>query len=156
MAGKKRVDARAGVAAAVALSAHWYAGLLGVQVGDAARLSEQVLKGFRYASVERLQEKLALTAEEVSQLVMIPQRTLARRKVEGKLAAEESDRVLRVARVFGRAVELFDGDEDAARKWLRTKNRALGEEEPLALARTDIGSREVEALIGRIAHGVVS
>ena len=84
----------------------------------------------------------------------IPARTLARRKVEGRLHPEESDRVLRAARVLGRALELFEGDAAAAREWLRTPQVALGGERPLSIIGTDLGVREIENLIGRIEHGV--
>jgi uncharacterized protein (DUF2384 family) len=38
--------------------------------------------------------------------------------------------------------------------WLRSPNRALGGESPLALSKTEVGAREVENLIGRLEHGV--
>ena len=103
-----------------------------------------------------IKERLEVTAEELGRIVLIAPRTLARRKSEGRLLAEESDRLLRAARILGRAIELFEGDEAAARRWLKTKNRALGDHEPLEVARTDVGAREVETLIGRLEHGVVS
>jgi putative toxin-antitoxin system antitoxin component (TIGR02293 family) len=49
----------------------------------------------------------------------------------------------------------FEGSLEEARSWLRTPNRALGEASPLEFATTDVGTREVEQLIGRLEHGVV-
>ena len=79
-----------------------------------------------------------------------------RRKKSAKPSLEESERLMRLGRVFEQAVALHDGDQDAAREWLETPIAALGDERPLDLAQTDLGAREVEDLIGRIAHGVVS
>jgi putative toxin-antitoxin system antitoxin component (TIGR02293 family) len=51
---------------------------------------------------------------------------------------------------------LFEGDRDAAVEWLTTPQTALGDRVPLDLARTEIGAREVERLVGRLDHGVFS
>lgn len=48
------------------------------------------------------------------------------------------------------------GDEEKAVEWLQTPNRALGGERPLDQLDTDVGAREVEDLLGRIAYGVYS
>ena len=88
--------------------------------------------------------------------VNIPRRTLTRRKREGVFAPDESDRLLRAARVFGRTLELFDGDRDRALDWLTTPQPGLGGAIPLQMARTDVGAREVERLVGRLEQGVFS
>ena len=49
-----------------------------------------------------------------------------------------------------------EGDYQGAREWLETPIPALANQRPLDLARTEPGAREVEDLIGRIEHGVVS
>jgi putative toxin-antitoxin system antitoxin component (TIGR02293 family) len=49
---------------------------------------------------------------------------------------------------------LFEGDRDAAADWLTRPQPALGGAVPLELAKTGLGTREVEALIGRLEHGV--
>jgi putative toxin-antitoxin system antitoxin component (TIGR02293 family) len=62
--------------------------------------------------------------------------------------------LLRLSLVFEKAVNLFEGDTDAARAWLGRPNKALGGETPLSAVETEIGAREVEDLIGRLEHGV--
>ena len=81
-------------------------------------------------------------------------RTLARRKSKGKLSPDESERLLRLSRVFELAVDLFEGDNAAALRWLTSPRKALEGNTPLAYARTEVGAREVENLIGRMEHGV--
>ena len=115
-----------------------------------------VAEGFAYDAIERLRAVIGLTLEEVSACVAVPLRTLARRKSEGRLDRHESDRVLRAARLFKAALGLFEGNADAARAWFHAPQRALGGQSPLLLASTDAGAREVEALIGRLEHGVSS
>ena len=58
--------------------------------------------------------------------------------------------------VFGRALELFEGDARVAERWLSSPKRALGGAVPYELAKTEAGVREVEGLIGRLEHGVFS
>ena len=59
-------------------------------------------------------------------------------------------------RVLAKALRLFEGDARAAHEWLLTPAPALAGELPLRLARTARGSREVEALIDRLEHGVLT
>jgi putative toxin-antitoxin system antitoxin component (TIGR02293 family) len=76
--------------------------------------------------------------------------------VEGRLKADESDRLLRLARVFGSALDLFNGNREAAVLWLTDINIALGGVAPLEFARTQLGADEVENLAGRIQYGIFS
>jgi putative toxin-antitoxin system antitoxin component (TIGR02293 family) len=110
--------------------------------------------GLPYEALERLRAILDLPASRVADLLRIPLRTLARRKEANHLQPDESDRLLRLARLVGLALDLFDGDEGGARSWLTSGNVALGGRTPLALATTDVGAREIERLIGRLEHGI--
>ena len=62
----------------------------------------------------------------------------------------------RAERVFGKAQKLFEGDARAAERWLSSPKAGLGGAVPSELAETEAGAREVEALIGRLEHGVFS
>jgi putative toxin-antitoxin system antitoxin component (TIGR02293 family) len=137
-------------------SGHPYLLLLGLDPVDTPRLVEWVEEGFSFGELERLRRNMGLSREEISELVQIRPRTLDRRKREGRLHPEESDRLLRASRVFGRAIALFEGDVEGALRWLSSSQRALGGAVPLEMARTEIGAREVEGLIGRLEHGVFS
>jgi putative toxin-antitoxin system antitoxin component (TIGR02293 family) len=80
---------------------------------------------------------------------------MARRKEERRLSASESDRLYRLARIAARAEEVLGASEEA-RRWLVAPNRALGSVAPLSLLDTDEGARQVEAILGRLEHGVFS
>ena len=131
-----------------------HAALLGIAGADSLQLVKSVEGGLPYSAVTSFLGRTKLSAQELSELVAVPARTLQRRRVQGRLAADESDRLLRVSRVFGKAAELFEGDVDASIQWLRTPAKALRGERPIAFARTDAGAREVEALIDRLERGV--
>ena len=128
--------------------------LLGLHVLDTPELLGAIEKGFAYQAFLSFQRNTALPVESVMILMNIPRRTLTRRKQEGRFTRDESDRLVRASRVFGKALELFEGSVDGASNWLRTPQRGLGGATPLALSQTDAGSREVERLLGRLQHGV--
>jgi len=133
-----------------------YVELLGLRASDTPHLLERVEEGFPFGALERFQQTIELSTTEVAELVQMKPRTLSRRKAEGRLKPDESDRLVRAARVVGRALDLFEGDVHAAWQWLSTSQLALGGVEPLSLARTEVGAREVEDLIGRLEEGVFS
>ena len=54
-----------------------------------------------------------------------------------------------------RAIEVL-GDEKTAQYWLTTPKKALGGNTPRKVARTKVGLESVNALLGRIEHGVFS
>jgi putative toxin-antitoxin system antitoxin component (TIGR02293 family) len=133
---------------------HAYVVLLGMETFDPPALFQALRKGFAYRTFEHFSRNSALPAEQVMALIEVPRRTLTRRKRDGRFLPGESDRLLRASRLFGRALELFEGDREAATEWLKTAQPALGGKAPLDLARTDVGALEVERLIGRLEYGV--
>jgi putative toxin-antitoxin system antitoxin component (TIGR02293 family) len=122
---------------------------------DVDQLRETVKAGLPYASFEALISKYGLGREEAAAALHLPQRTIARRKKEQKLQADESDKLLRLARVTAQAAVTL-GSEEKAVRWLRRPNRALGNQAPLDLVDSDIGTRQVEEVLGRIEHGNIS
>lgn len=135
---------------------HLYVSLLGLRDSDPIEILKTVKRGLKYQALERFQKNTRFTTAELADLVAIKMRTLHRRKEEGRLEPDESDRLVRLSRVFAKALELFEGDAEAARRWFHAPAKALGGEQPIALAGTDLGSREVEALIDRLEHGVLT
>ncbi len=133
---------------------HFYAALLGFRRYDLAHLVDRIEDGFSFATFQRFVRNTTLSQQVVAELVGIPDRTLARRRETGRLDSLESDRLTRAARIFSRALELFEGDAEAAKQWLSRPAPGMGGAIPLELARTDVGAIEVENLIGRLEHGI--
>ena len=149
-----RRAARKALPTTVQSSGHDYTKLIGVKVKNSVELVKHVEKGLAFAAVEALQQQMDLATKEMAQLLDIKFRTFLRRKEAGRLQPAESDRLLRASRLFARAQDLFDGDQEAARGWLMKPQRALGGAIPLEIAKTEVGAREVEQIIGRLEHGV--
>lgn len=135
---------------------HYYVTLLGFKTQEISDLLKRVETGFNFNTFERFKRNVDLQTEDLAHLLQIRLRTLARRREKGRFTADESDRLLRVSRVFGKALALFEGNLEAARTWLSTPAPALAGRTPQDLSTTEVGAREVENLIGRLEHGVFS
>ena len=122
---------------------------------DPAELRTRIKSGLPYQALESVRRRLRLTLPEAAAILHTPMRTLARRKRERKLQVVESDRLVRLARVAAHAVAVF-GDDPKAAAWLRRPNRALGGEMPFRLLDTEVGTAQVEDVLGRIEHGIVA
>lgn len=120
-----------------------------------ARTIKVLRDGLPVREIESLQTSLNLPMEKLAPLLGISKATFHRRKKEGKFSPAESDRVLRFARLMGKATAVLESDENA-RRWLTAPQTGLGGAVPLDFAETEVGAREVEDLLGRIEHGVYS
>jgi putative toxin-antitoxin system antitoxin component (TIGR02293 family) len=113
-----------------------------------------IRKGLPAATLEAVSRHMDLSALATVELLGLAKRTIARRLQEGQtLTAEESERVVRLARVLAQATEVL-GNIERARSWLQKPSRALGGETPLRILDTDIGTNAVLEELGRIDSGV--
>jgi putative toxin-antitoxin system antitoxin component (TIGR02293 family) len=131
-----------------------YASRIGLRVYNELALADKVESGFSFAAFTRLQKAIEITANQLAELISITSRTLTRRKNKGRLRPDESERLLRVSRIFDLSLDLFEDDKKAAHSWLFSSNEALRGKTPLELSKTEVGAREVENLIHRLEHGV--
>jgi len=120
-----------------------------------SKLIQALQVGLPVQELDDLQASLAVPMEKLVPMLGISKATLHRRKVGGRLGPSESDRVVRFARLMGKAVGVMES-EAAAREWLAAPQFGLGGAIPLVYAETEVGAREVEDLLGRIEHGVYS
>jgi putative toxin-antitoxin system antitoxin component (TIGR02293 family) len=93
-----------------------------------------------------------VSSEEIYSFI-VPRRTLSHRKGQQKpLTWEESDRVVRLARIVSQAEEVF-GDNAKAARWLRKGKPRFDGHSPLEMLRTEAGSRLVEELLMQLDYG---
>lgn len=126
---------------------------IGLQPQSSTKLIAKIKKGLSVKAFNRLCKNLNISEKALAKTLNIAISTLARRKRNGRMTFEESERIYRVARLYDRAVEVF-GDKKMSRKWLKEPAWALGDVPPLEFAETELGAQEVDDLLGRIEHGI--
>lgn len=128
---------------------------LGRDLASEHDLREAIREGFPQVVVEKLMRAAGLTLKELASALDLSPRSLQRRRRSERLARWESDRLYRLARIVAIA-KRYLGDHDRATRWLKRPNRALGWLAPVAAIDTELGARQVENILGRIAYGGIS
>ncbi len=118
-------------------------------------LIQNIKKGLPISAFEKIQKELDVSTGTLASTVNIAARTLARRKKEGRFHSDESERVLRIASLFDRALQVLH-NKNRVQLWFKSPQKGLGGKTPLEYADTEPGAREVEDLLGRLEHGVFS
>src|SRR6202453_44860 len=86
--------------------------------------------------------------------VVIPARTLKHRKARKEsLTSDESDKLVRLIRVYDQAVRVL-GDKEKALYWLSEPKKRFEGRTPIQMLRTDLGGRMVEEMLGQIYYGM--
>ena len=120
---------------------------------DAAGMVAIVRQGVKSDIYGWLRQALAVSDNRLSGIIRVSQRTIKRRLRDGRFHPDESERLVRVARLTERAREVL-GDLESAREWLKSPQFALGGEIPLEYADTEPGAQIVEDVLGRLEHGI--
>jgi len=118
-------------------------------------LIEAITKGLPASLARELAQKMEITLEDMAGLLRLNPRTFQRRLGEGLLSLSESERLWELSRLFNRAVDVLESEAGAVH-WFKNPIQALGWAIPLAYARTAVGLRELDNILGRIEHGVYS
>ncbi len=126
---------------------------IGIQTKNIDDMIVILKQGLPAEAFDKLRDRLHVSDNLLSNIVHISKRTLNRRRQDGRLKTDESERVLRIARVYDKALEVFESEE-AVEGWLKKLARGLGHKIPLEYSDTDLGAQEVVNLLGRIEYGV--
>lgn len=114
-----------------------------------------VRNGISFDLFEQIKNEMETTLKDISKNLKISAKTLDRRKKEGKLNPSETEKILRLEKVFNKALDVFEDKNDAI-KWLKEKNIYLNNVSPISLCDTEPGGNEAFNLLGRIEHGVLA
>lgn len=148
MANPQKILTPAHPVGATELFVDVYAGLIGSDAIGAIR------KGLPASAVDDVVSSGALSSVEVYEIVL-PRKTLTHRRAAGTLTPDQSDKLVRVARVIAKAERTF-GSSEKAHRWLRRPTTPLNGEKPLMLLDTEAGARKVEELLLHIDHGIAA
>jgi putative toxin-antitoxin system antitoxin component (TIGR02293 family) len=137
------------MSAAHALIGEW----LGVETPSSESDLLQIVEDrFTTGVINRL-ISLGLERAELDSVVIASRTLQHRRSRHEKLSVEESDRVLRIARVLSRAENTY-GSRERALAWLRRPIQRLNNRSPRSLLTTETGARIVEDTLTQIDEGM--
>jgi putative toxin-antitoxin system antitoxin component (TIGR02293 family) len=126
---------------------------LGVKAASRIGLGAMIHAGLPAAKVSRLLNASGWNKSQLFAWAHIPPANGNRRFKAGRFEAHESERIARLARLFDEANDMLRSPVRAT-EWLVEPNPRLGGVAPVEAAGTELGAAEVEALIGRLRHGV--
>jgi putative toxin-antitoxin system antitoxin component (TIGR02293 family) len=125
-----------------------------LMVADPARRRILCEEGLPLQAFDALVDFFQGSQKLLSGVIGVSKTTLQRRKETHKLELAESERVLRVVRLLDKATRVF-GSSENAREWFTIPSPDFEGMTPLEYSKRETGSWEVDAVLDRIAHGVV-
>jgi putative toxin-antitoxin system antitoxin component (TIGR02293 family) len=133
---------------------HKYASvLLGMEQMTRLGWALAIRQGLPVSCLDSISQ-VGLARAELAHALGVSARLLARRRREGVLTAQESERLYRLAIVIARAASVFDDDLKSSLAWLRSPNLTLRDQPPLSWLDTQVGAGAVMDVLGRIQFGI--
>lgn len=115
-------------------------------------LFERIEAGLPITSLESVTEHVA-PGDTALRYRIVPKATLSRRTAEKRLSPEESARLVRLAKVWAFAKDVWQG-EQAARQFLHEPHILLQQRRPIDLIlANEIGATLVTDILGRLRYG---
>ena len=112
--------------------------------------------GFPYETLKKLSLRMGFEVSKVSAAAGFKSATLARRAKDGRFKPTESDGIHRIAEVYNSALSLFEDNDELAHNWMNSPVKALGDNKPIDMLKTNAQINEVLNAIGRLENGVVN
>lgn len=112
-----------------------------------------IREGLPKNALDNIIDMAGFTTTEIAQIMHTSDRTLRRYTPGQKLDAEQSERVLELARLYCRGEAVF-GTMELFKKWMDREVIALGEKKPKTFLDTSLGIEMLMDELGRIEHGV--
>ena len=122
------------------------------RIRDYADLDRGVRERLPFAALRHLIDSGRLSVGEAKRY-LIPSSTYTRRAKSDRLSVTESEKAERLARVLATAEEVFVS-VDKAHRWMRAPNHELDGKNPLEVAASELGARQVETILWQVAHGI--
>jgi putative toxin-antitoxin system antitoxin component (TIGR02293 family) len=122
---------------------------------DITAAEKSILQGIAWAEAEHLGTLLGVPINRLAAILQIAPATMQRRKTAGRFPVDESERIIRFARIWFLACQALGGAA-GARSWLFREQHGLSGRIPVDVARLEIGARSVESLLHRIDYGILA
>jgi len=111
-------------------------------------------KGLTMKALRRILEFTSLTIKEISLILPVSERQMARYGNDHVLRKDISSHLIQLLELFERGYDVFGVAK--FKIWIRSNNRTLNNSKPIELLDTPIGIEMVRDILGRIEYGVYS
>lgn len=118
---------------------------------------KELAKGVTGRKAEQFRKKAGLDETSFSKVIGYSRMHYSRLAKDGSklLRGAASNRLYRLAQIIEHSIELYNGDEETALRWLKTPNVAFGNTAPLEMMTSEVGSDMVDTLISQLELGVL-
>ncbi len=117
-------------------------------------LVQLIRKGLSKHSIDSMMETMGVTATDMAKILRISDRTIRRYEDNTVLDAEQSERLIELARLYSRGAEVL-GSLSRFRQWMNNPVVSLGHELPIDLTDTSVGIQLIHDTLGRIEYGII-
>lgn len=117
-------------------------------------LVQLIRRGLSKNSIDRMMITMGITTTDMAKILRISDRTMRRYENNTVLDAEQSERLIELARLYSRGAEVF-GSLSRFRNWMSNPVVSLGHELPIDLTDTSVGTQLIHDTLGRIEYGIV-
>lgn len=118
-------------------------------------LAAVIRKGVPFEVFALIQQISAFSPEEWSEFLNLSAKTLQRyRQYNRRFKPIHSEKIIELAEVTTRGMEVFENNGEQLNTWLTTPNFALGNRKPVDFLDNSYGKELVLNELGRIEHGI--
>ena len=121
-------------------------------IHDKGELIRRSREGIKKTTFLTILDTTGLSLTEMSRFAHVSARSIQMKKDNDKLSTDVSAKALSIARLFARGEEVF-GNDEKFKKWMGTKNLALGGVEPKSFLDLIEGIYLVMDELTAIEHG---
>ena len=117
----------------------------------------ELTKGVSGKVAEQFRKKANIDESAFSRIIGYSRMHYSRLAKDGDkhLRGAASNRLYRFAQILEHAIDLYNGDEETALRWLKTPNVAFGSATPLDMLSSEVGSGMVDSLISQLELGIL-
>jgi len=125
--------------------------------GQGRNMVQELSRGVTGKVAEQFRKKANIDESAFSSIIGYSRMHYSRLAKDGNkhLRGAASNRLYRFAQILEHAIDLYNGDEETALKWLKTPNVAFDNTTPLTILSSEVGADMVDGLITQLELGIL-
>ena len=118
---------------------------------------QELSRGVTGKVAEKFRKKANIDESAFSRIIGYSRMHYSRLVKDGNkhLRSAATNRLYRFAQILEHAIDLYNGDEESALRWLKTPNAAFANATPMKMLSSEVGSDMVDELITQLGLGIL-